>query len=394
MATENRRTADPVIEQLRARPQAFGFFQALRILQRYFDLRSSLAERRFPVGHDFQPIREIVRFQAVPSLSFPASEILGFRLPESPAAATASAESAEDAPPRMAIGFMGLVGPSGVLPRHYTQTVIDEAKGREGTPTGDFFDLFTHRIVSLFYRAWEKYRLPVNFENAQWGRDLAAGPSADAITACLYALIGLGPAATRRRQAVDDSAYLFYSGLFAARPRQAVSLRRILGELFQLPVRVEQFRGEWLQLEESHCSRLQSFSPSGSAANNRLGWNTVAGSRVWSCECLLRIRIGPVSYPQFCELLPGGEKLQQISQFVRQYVGTTLETEYQIVLAQADVPHLCLSQADPTASPPRLGRNTWLLSGAADRDRDDAVIRCSGRLAGAQPGQPLPAQSA
>jgi type VI secretion system protein ImpH len=253
---------------------------------------------------------------------------------------------------------------------------------RRGTPTRDFFDLFNHRVISLFYRAWEKYRLPVNFENAHWSRGPAETQSADAISECVYSLVGLAPAGTRRRQQIADEAYLFYAGLFYSQPRNAISLQRMLGELFRLPVQVIQFCGEWLQLSDDQMTSLSAFPRPGSPGNNRLGVDALAGSRVWSIEGAIRVRIGPVRYQEFQALTPGGKKLQQLAQFVRQYVGTTLETEYQIVLAKSDVPQLRMPSPDRAGPAPVLGRNTWLLSGSSEIDRDDAVVRYSGRIGG------------
>jgi type VI secretion system protein ImpH len=136
--------------------------------------------------------------------------------------------------------------------------------------------------------------------------------------------------------------------------------------------------GEWLQLSDDQMTSLGGGGRN--AVNNRLGVDALAGSRVWNIEGLIRIRIGPVSYFQFLALMPGERKLKQIAQFVRQYVGTTLETEYQIVLAKSDVPQLRMPGAGHKSPPPSLGRNTWLLSGPSLEDRDDAIIRYSGRI--------------
>jgi type VI secretion system protein ImpH len=375
LATHVGRTRDSVIDALRKRPQAFGFFQAVRILQRHFDLRAAADdEHRMPIGFDHPPAREIARLRAVASLAFPQSEVLSLELDPPPV------EDEPPSPPQITVGFMGLIGPSGVLPTHYTQAVIDEAKSRRGTPTLDFFNLFNHRLISLFYRAWEKYRLPVNFENAHWSRQSASRRSGDAISECVYALVGMAPSGTRRRQLLPDEAFLFYSGHFFAQPRNATSLQRMLEELFAMPIRVHQFMGEWLQLSDDQMTTLSGGAGARGGANTRLGLDALAGSRVWNIEGLVRVRIGPVSYRQFLALMPGQRKLRQIAQFVRQYVGTTLETEYQIVLAKADVPQLRMPGVGDTSPGPSLGRNTWLLSGASAEDRDDAVIRYSGRI--------------
>jgi type VI secretion system protein ImpH len=372
MATQVGRTRDAVIVALRKRPQAFGFFQAIRILQRHFDLRATEGEQRFPIGFDHPPALEIARLASVASLAFPQSEILALDL-EPP-----FVEDHPPSPPQITVSFMGLIGPSGVLPTHYTQAVIDEAKSRRGAPTLDFFNLFNHRLISLFYRAWEKYRLPANFENAHWTQQPAGRRSADAISECVYALVGMAPIGTRRRQLLADEAYLFYSGHFFSQPRNASSLERMLAEFFSMPIRVQQFMGEWLQLSDDQMTSLGGGGRN--AANNRLGVDALAGSRVWNIEGLIRIRIGPVSYREFLALMPGERKLKQIAQFVRQYVGTTLETEYQIVLAKSDVPQLRMPGAGHTSPPPSLGRNTWLLSGPSAEDRDDGIIRYSGRI--------------
>ncbi len=173
---------------------------------------------------------------------------------------------------------------------------------------------------------------------------------------------------------MPDNAFLFYSGHFSKTPPNAISLQRMLNEFFRFPFRVFQFQGQWLQLNLDQMSRMGGSG----ASNNRLGVDSLAGARVWNLESLVRFRIGPVSYRWFQELMPGKKKLLQIAQFVRQYVGIALETEYQIVLAKDDVPQLRIPDRDSTQVGPMLGRNTWLLSGHSADDRDEAVFRCSG----------------
>ncbi len=49
---------------------------------------------------------------------------------------------------------------AGVLPHHYTELVIRRLQLRD-TSLRDFLDVFHHRALSFFYRAWKKYRPPL-----------------------------------------------------------------------------------------------------------------------------------------------------------------------------------------------------------------------------------------
>jgi type VI secretion system protein ImpH len=162
---------------------AFDFFQAVRLLERLFP------ERR-PVGREGPPDAEVVRFRALASLSFPASTVYEL---------LRAADERE--PPAMRVTFLGLTGPSGVLPTHYTDLLLRlarEAKGPEKRALADWLDLFNHRLIALFYRAWEKYRFRLAYERGEASR---AEP--DAFTLCLFSLIGLGTPGLRGRLRVS-----------------------------------------------------------------------------------------------------------------------------------------------------------------------------------------------
>ena len=109
MASESRRTDPSVEELLFAEGFRFEFFQAVRLLEKVFPERG-------PVGRDVRPGEEVVRFHAHNTLSFPASSIDDL------------SRSDEGAPASMVVAFMGLTGPSGVLPRHYTELVLEEER--------------------------------------------------------------------------------------------------------------------------------------------------------------------------------------------------------------------------------------------------------------------------
>jgi len=356
-------------------PFVFDFFQAVRILQR-------LDRTRAPVGHAGPPRSEAVRFRAHLSLGFPPSAIHDLIGP------------APDRPlPVLVQAFMGLTGPSGVLPRHYTDLLHRIERDRsernpEKHALRDWLDLFNHRMVSLFYRAWEKYRFHLAYERGDPG-----GPDPDPFTQCLYCLIGLGLTPLRDRLRVlaksggeasskagafplariEDLALLHYGGLFARRLRTAVGLEALVGDYFGIAARVEQFHGHWLALEPANQTCL-----AGEGGNTQLGVNTVVGQRVWDIQSKFRIRLGPLRYREFLEFVPdrtplaARKSLFLLTQLVRLYVGPTLDFDVQVVLLGSEAPDCQLVAGQEFGA--RLGWNTWIRSRSFARDLDDAVF--------------------
>jgi type VI secretion system protein ImpH len=364
MASENGRTSAGLSGQLFREPQRFEFFQAVRLLERVLHERARQNPRwqRYPVGSDQPPNREVVRFRALNSLSFPASAISQLRQP----APDGVAES-DSPPPEMVVAFLGLTGPSGVLPHHYTQLLLKRLRAKDAS-LRDFLDLFHHRLVSQFYRAWEKYRLPFAYERSKLE---PGGQGVDPVTHALYCLVGLGTPGLRGRLQVDDEAFLYYSGHFAHHPRTALALEGILEDYFELPMRVQQLQGQWLYLDSDDRALMPCREyPNG--RNTQLGVNLVAGERVWEMQSKFRLLVGPLTYAQFRRLMPNGDSLRSLCQMTRTYVGPEFDFDVQLVLKAAEVPW-CHLGGDP-ANGARLGWNTWVRYRKFTQDVADAVF--------------------
>jgi type VI secretion system protein ImpH len=349
-------------------PFRFDFFQAVRLLERLARERAREDPRRpcAPPGQDGAPDRELVRFRALPSQSFPAAAVSQIRQPE---------ERGRDAqspprPPEMVVTFLGLTGPLGVLPRHYTTLLLQRLRHKDYA-LRDFLDLFNHRTVSLFFRAWEKYRLPFAYERSQL--DEAGEP--DCCTQSLFGLVGLGTGGLRDRLAIEDETFLYYAGHFAHHPRCAVALEGLLEEYFAMPVRVEQARGQWLTLGEDDCSLLPDEDcPQG--RNNQMGGSLVVGERVWDAQGGFRLRVGPLRYAQFRRFMPGGDGLKAIYELTRAYVGPEFDFDVLVLLEPGEVPEFALSCSEPETS--HLGWNLWVRYGDFDHAVDDAAFSWDG----------------
>lgn len=364
MGSESRRESASVVDRLKEESYRFEFFQAVRLLEQIarHPEPSAHEPKAQPVGWDGPPEQEVVRFRAHPSLRFPAGSISQF------GAAKQSTHKADGAaPPEMTVSFLGLTGPSGVLPRHYTTMLIRRITLKD-FGLRDYFDLFHHRLISLFYRAWAKYRFPINYEQKDEDK---TSQSKDLFSHCLFSLIGMGTDHLLGRMQASDETLLYFAGHYAHQPRNAVALEDLLADYLELPVVVTQLQGQWLYLSPEDCSRMPSSDyPEGQ--NNVLGLNLVAGDRVWDVQSKFRIRVGPLSYGDFCRLMPTGTALRQVFELTRLYVGPEFDFDLQPVLRREEVPDFRLALDEVSGA--RLGWNTWVRQFDLGRDPEDALF--------------------
>ena len=131
-----------VAARLSAEPFDFEFFQAVSLLERMRPDATS-------VGEGVNVDREAVRFEAEPSLDFPASDIVSLK--QAPA---------KNAPSLMRVAFFTLAGVQGPLPRAYIERMLGARS--KSTALKAFLNIFHHRLVSIFYRARRKRRLALD----------------------------------------------------------------------------------------------------------------------------------------------------------------------------------------------------------------------------------------
>jgi type VI secretion system protein ImpH len=257
----------------------------------------------------------------------------------------------------MTVNFMGLTGPQGVLPNPYTTLIIERLRASDPA-LRDFLNVFNHRILSLFYRAWRKYRFDVACEQGE--RDL--------FSRYLLSLLGLGTDGLRDRQAVSDDALIYYTGLLAQRPRSAQALRQILGDFFEVPVEIEQFAGGWYRLDpETQCRMAE-----GNTESEELGLGAVVGDEVWDQQSRVRIVLGPLTLERYADFLPDGKSFETLRAWVRFFSNDEWDFEVKLILEREQVP-ACTLGADGVSGP-QLGWVSWVKSAPFRRDPDDTVL--------------------
>jgi type VI secretion system protein ImpH len=330
-------TQSETAELVAKEPYLFDFFQAVRLLERF------LPDRK-PVGRFVKPSTEVARFTAHPSLAFPASEIQSLR-------------QRPDQAPVVEVNFMGLTGPLGVLPNAYTELLLERIRQKD-TALRDFLDLFNHRIISLFYQAWEKYRFAIAYERGE----------RDRFSHHLLDLIGLGTPGLQDRQDVPDDSLLYYCGLLSMNVRSAPALEQILTDYFDLPAAVEQFIGAWYPMDADNQCHLGDET----GWSEQVGCGAVVGDEIWDQQSRIRIRLGPLTFAQYRDFLPGGSAWRELRSIARFFARGEFDIEVQLVLGRGEVPPCELGAASDAA--PQLGWSTWVKSAPIRRDPDEAVL--------------------
>jgi type VI secretion system protein ImpH len=349
MQTEKRQHAAVLTEHLRAAPYRYRFAQLLNLLVRM------LRQQGTPYSQAFS---RVLRFRNSLSLAFPASEIEGMQV-----------EAADGgAMPRIHItpAFIGLLGASGTLPLHDTERAAARANLGADESWKPFVDLFSNRVIGLFYEAWGKYRV-------EHGLDTRGQ---DDLLPLLSALGGLRPASfgpARSYASIPAEVAGYYAGLLRTRPIAASTVERVLGEYFGVPVRVEEFVGAWDPIPEKIRSTLGVTKPT-------LSFGAALGTRAWRNDLRGRLHIGPLDEEAAKSFLPDGRSHAALKEMVNLFAVPSVQYEVRLLLDTPCLKPLTFATRGPDRK--RLGLNSFLTVSAGKASRPD--IRSLLRLTGAK----------
>ncbi len=361
MPTTQRRQPLAVVEQLLDQPHRFEFMQAVRLLERWFMQQEQLGSA--------EVLQQRLRFRNSLSLSFAPSEIAQLEVRPRPEPAAESRRDADTANPaeagttgaierlELTPAFMGLLGLNGALPMFYTEQFQQREQYQRDTAGRAFLDIFQHRAVALFYQAWRKHRLPLQYEQNRRQHFLPM----------MLSIAGVGQGALQDRLkagegGVADDALAYYAGALQQRPVSASTMARVLQHYFRVPVKLEQFVGRWFALGTSSQTSL-------GLGNAQLGQSALVGERVWQRDLRLRLSLGPMPADRFSRFLPGGPGERALRELLTLFTGVSLEYEVRLTLAAASVHPARLVDDDQA---PRLGWDAFLITRPADTDRSDA----------------------
>ena len=376
MSTASWRKNTTVIDKLAQQPYLFSFKQAVRVIERsnnYNDMVETSAIQS--VGRFMPPQSECIRFTNRQTLSFPSAEISSIE--------PLYQDNKENNQWKMELNFIGLTGSNGVLPYHYTETVLKRLKLKDKT-MAEFFNLFNHRTASLFFQSSVKYFAPLEYErsrltnntSSQKNKDQTAKPKAktDDFTQMLLSLIGLGTANLTDRLYTKDESLLRYAGLLSSSIRTASGLKQILESHFDLPVEIKEFVGQWQPLIDDVRTRMPMNGAPGQ--NNQLGKTVMLGKKGFFAQGKINIILGPLTAKQLKKFTPKTPHLKALDEFVRLYLG--FEHDYSFILRtrRKELPSKVSFSAE---NKPILGWTSWLSSRSSATEHantavDDAVV--------------------
>jgi type VI secretion system protein ImpH len=334
MASETGTSAHALSFKLQEEGQTFDFFAAVR--------RIECVNRESPkIGTSVKPLDDPIRFCQDPAMTFATSTI-----------AKVTPDALTNVP-RMYVNFMGLFGPNGPMPLFLTEFARERIIHVNDYTLSRFLDVFHHRVVSLFYRAWAVNQQTVSYEHE--GKDRFADYVAS--------LFGNGMEHFHDRDTVPDSAKLHYSGRLMGMPRNAEGLEAVVQDYFQIKTKVESFVGEWIEVPLDSRCRLGESRRTG-----LVGSTAIVGARIWECQYKFRIIMGPMGYADYQRMLPGGDSLRRLIDWVRNYVGEELAWDVQLILRKEEVPAAQLGKSG------RLGWSTWTKAKPMPRDADNLIL--------------------
>jgi type VI secretion system protein ImpH len=315
-------------------PHRYDFFSLLRAIE-------CACPERLRLGQATRPVDEPIRMGQEASLAF-APTTLSYLDP-----------GRDGRPPRLGVQFLGMLGPNGPLPIHLTEYARDRVRNAGDTTLVRFLDLFHHRVLALFYRAWANAQPTVNRDR----------PQGDRFVAYVGTLIGLGSPGVRDRDELPDDVKLFFAGRLAHQARNAEGLRAMIAHDLGLPTELEEFTGEWTPLLESERWRITRTAFAGA-----LGTSTILGAHAWQRQTKFRVVFGPLKEDEFQSLLPGSRRLQRLRALVRNYVGDALNWDVRLFLDKR------VSQPFRLDRITRLGWTSWLGHCPEGEGRDDLIF--------------------
>lgn len=300
-----------------AKPWEAGFLSLLRAI--------SARDTGMPLpGTARLPREEPFRISQQPSMAFPPREVASLTTDRG----------------RLVVRLfgLGLWGPQGPLPLHMTEVAYSRTESHKDHTLARFADLFHHRALSLFYRAWASGQATASLDRQ----------THEAFSFYIASLIGV-ELAEARRSCLPVHARLGAASHLVREARNPDGIAATLAQYFGVPMRVEEFVSHWIVLAQTEQTKIGVPGPAAI-----MGEAALLGEMVPDRQHKFRLVVGPVDLAQYLRLTPHGEDLPTLVEWVRGFVGHEYAWEVKLLVKPRATPP---ARADDSQ---RLGYSTWL----------------------------------
>jgi type VI secretion system protein ImpH len=332
MANSNR-LAKLYLDELSKDPEEL-YQQGFAPLLRYLDANAPLSTR---IGYSVSPKQDCARFGQTALLHFHSSAFTVVRF------------EPKSGDYKLKNSYWGMLGINGPLPSHLTEYAIERNYRLKDKTFTEFLDVFNHRFISLFYRAWADAEPTVSHDR----------PELDTFKKRLNAFSG---EANVYKDTFDQNrnVHQYLSGLFSHKNRSSKVLSQVLSEYLQLEVSIEEFQGQWYQLEKDEQTQL-------GKNNFSLGVDSISGNRTFQRSFNFAINVGPIDYSDYIRLLNNNQRLKSIVELTQKAVGQEYEFSINIILKAHQSRPSQLGSA-------KLGINSWCQDKSSHLAQHDPIL--------------------
>lgn len=225
--------------------------------------------------------------------------------------------------PILTINQTSLIGINGTLPQRYTENILSKTKEKNYRLL-DFIDIFNHRFFGLSHKIEKKTKLNLNVNQ-------------------LDNFIYLNAIAGMQKTSQWESVLSSFPNFLWQKNKTAQGLKSILQALFAFKIKIEQFIGQWIEIDQD-CSAV---------LNKQRMQNKILGKRAYCVHRAIKIIMNINNLENYNAMLPGTRNYKLIQQICKYYLSPGFMCKLQLRLSNAHLPLCTLDKHY------KLGLNTW-----------------------------------
>lgn len=310
------------VEPFHKDARRYAFYRLVYLLERALGGK--------PLGQLGPPSEERIRLRPDTSLVFASSDVSDVVALKYPDAVLRA---------RVTLSFMGLYGSTSPLPPHFSEQLAFSDYQGGPQPVREMLDVFHHRLLSLVYRAWSKYRFAAMYRRK----------GDDPFSRRMLCAVGVDGVRDHPTP-LPRFFYMRYAPLLASKSRSARGLEVVLRDMFgSMGARLEQFVGHWTKIEKSLRNKA-------GVMNCTLGEDLTIGRYVYDGTGRFTVVLGPLGYDEYLSFLPGGHRRPQLRGVVDAFTRGMYDVMLELHVKTDAAPRFQLGS--PRAA--TLKRTAWL----------------------------------